>query len=217
MKIHRMVPASRKTFERVKTMRFLILLWVVVLSLWASELYAGCRVRYAAPVQEVAVVAPVVVASYLAVPVVVPAYSVGYAAGAVSYNAQEAVGADTQLPAVKSPCEDQLAELKARLATLEAKTGVQVTAKATEASVIVSRCAACHDASVAKTKGKGFILTEKGKELPLTNEARLKCIEKVVAGEMPKDGTLTDEEVTTLITQLSRATTATPTPAGATK
>ncbi len=199
-------------------MRFLILLWVVVLSLWASDLYAGCRVRYAAPyVAPVEVVAPVVVASYLAVPVVVPAYSVGYAAGAVSYNAQEAVGADTQLPAVKSPCEDQLAELKARLATLEARTGIQVTATAPAASVIVSRCAVCHDEKVSKTKGKGLNLTAAGKELPLTNEIRLKAIEKVVAGEMPKDGTLTDEEVTTLITQLSRATAATPAPAGTTK
>ncbi len=187
-------------------MRFLALCLVVILG-WPVAVEAGCHVRYAA-YQAPAYVAPAVavVASYVPIAVAVPAYSVGYAAGAAVSTDAPAVA--SELPPVKSPCEEQLADLKARLATLEAKTGIQVTATAPAASVIVNRCAACHDEKVSKIKGKGVSLTALGKELPLTNEVRLKAIEKIVAGEMPKDGTLTDEETTLIITQLSKATAA---------
>lgn len=174
--------------------RFLVLCAAIVLG-WPALADACCNIRRV--VKQEVVVQPAVVATFAAVPYYIPAYSVGYAAPAPAYQAQEAVGADTDLPPTETPCDKQLAELKARLQALESKAGIQL--KAPGSSIIVTKCSQCHDSTTAKGKGKGFVLCDKGKMVTLTPEQRLKSIKKVKDGEMPKDGTLNDDELTEII------------------
>lgn len=149
----------------------------------------------------------VVAVEYLAVPVVVPAYAIGYAAPAVAAPAMPAPAA------APMPCESKLAELNARFAALEAKLAgaappVQPLPQQAPAaapagkSAFVAKCAGCHDVAVAKTKGGKHEFFQNGLPLPLTGDQTTAALKQMMAGKMPKGGTLTDQEFTAILSEL---------------
>lgn len=57
------------------------------------------------------------------------------------------------------------------------------------------KCAACHDASISRTKGNDFTMFNSGRMVQLDTRAALKIAAKTYSGEMPKGGKgLTDQE-----------------------
>lgn len=96
-----------------------------------------------------------------------------------------------------------LQELKAMRAESAAlRAGASPTAPA-HVQVFAARCVQCHESSVAKAKGKGFVLMQGGREVELTPEMRLEVIRRVHEKEMPPDNPLSDEEYSKLVVSLS--------------
>ncbi len=60
-------------------------------------------------------------------------------------------------------------------------------------------CAKCHEAAVAKEKGKGVVLVQGNRLAPLTAALRRKATLAVANGEMPKGATLADREIAQLL------------------
>lgn len=154
------------------------LLVCLTLALCAVPSWADCRARVVKKVivrQQVAVaVAPVI-----AVPVFIPTYSIGWAPPVYT-------------PAAPTPVAPAVMP--------SATAGTAAEAAPDALSIFSVKCAACHDASEARTKGKGFTLLAGGAIAPLTDRQLLRLYGKVSARTMPpkKHPQLTDSEASAL-------------------
>lgn len=67
---------------------------------------------------------------------------------------------------------------------------------------VVNKCAVCHDKSRADDKGAGFVLTEGGKAVAISDKEFRKAMNLVLTQKMPKGGKLTEEELGDVVTWL---------------
>jgi hypothetical protein len=205
------------------------MLAVAILVSSTLSIDAGCTVQsfasystytptyYAAPAQ--VQVKKVVAVEYLAVPVALPVYAIGYAPAYVP--TAPAMPAPAAIPQ-QTPCDIKLSETNARLAALEARLSVGGTlAPSTQPlpppmtpvpplpndsgaakSPFTLRCAGCHDASVAQAKGGKLTMFQNGLTLPIEPGIANKAIRAMMKGTMPKNGKLTDVEFTAILDEL---------------
>lgn len=179
------------------------------------HLNAGCYISrtfvhptYYQPVVQEVQVKKVVAVEYLALPVVVPAYAVGY-------NQPSTVIPTPAIAPAPSSCETKLTEVSAKLAALEARIEAALTAEAPSSlppgaqgagrpkvKTLVSKCASCHDSTVATTKGGKLVLFDKGAATSWTNEVVGKVLREVSSGRMPKGGKLTSDEFTAIAQEI---------------
>jgi mono/diheme cytochrome c family protein len=162
---------------------------VLLLAAFADA--SGCRAvavhqrvtqHHAAAVHHAAVVQAVAVAEFVAVPLVVPAYSVGYAPQA------DAVAAEVQ------KLRAEIQQLKqAPPAAAGPPPGALGAKEHPGQAVALQSCARCHEAAVAKAKGKGFVLFEGGSP-KLDAALALSAVREVVEGRMPPGKPLTPEQ-----------------------
>lgn len=176
----------------MKSIQALAALAVVLLAAFADA--SGCRVvvrqhhHAAAVVHHAAVVQAVAVAEFVAVPVIVPAYSVGYAPQA------DAVAAE-------------LAKLRAEIQQLKQPgppAGALAIKEHPGQAVALQSCARCHEAQTAKAKGGGFVLFEAGAP-KLDAVQALAAVREVVEGRMPKGAQLSPEQNGDLLSYLAGA------------
>lgn len=182
------------------------------------HLNAGCYISrtfayptYYSPVVQEVQVKKVVAVEYLALPVVVPAYSVGYSAPPVP------LPTPTTAP-VQSSCETKLIEVNAKLAALEARIGAALgtgtappasppmtpapSVPAPRQSSMITHCAKCHDASVSATKGGKLTMMNASKMLRLNDEQIMSAIRAIKVGDMPKDHQLDDASYSAVLSDL---------------
>jgi hypothetical protein len=159
----------------------------------ANGTQAQCvsRARVVHHAAAVAVVTPVFAAQFVPVPLVVPAYSVGYAPQHESAGLSELA-----------------AEIKNLRLELSALRGAQQPVpKAAEApayvGVMIKNCAACHDKAVAVSKAKGVVLMDGPTIGDFTAEQRLKIINLVHENKMPPGRQLADKDYSELVVGLS--------------
>lgn len=155
--------------------------------------------------QKVVEVKEVAVAQIVAVPIAFPVYSVGLAPG-YEVAPQPQVAPPPQQVMSREPLEDDaldairkdIAAIRAELASFRRTDPIS-----TPAGLLQHRCAACHGSEVAQTKGAGFVLLEKdGSLAPLSLQEKRRVVREVVAGRMPKGGTLTEAEKKVLLDSL---------------
>lgn len=148
------------------------------------------------------IVDPIAVATFFAVPVAVPQYSVGpYPTG---YAPSAAPNPDAEA------LRQELARLRQEVAALRGQqqspqpTAPTGAAQAQDAAGVVAlfsnKCAACHDAKSAAGKGGNFTLMDGGRVVNLTAAQLLKVQAEVYSGQMPKKGEkLTDPELSAVV------------------
>lgn len=171
---------------------------------YPSTSYSYAPTYYAPPVVKVQ---KVVAVEYLAVPVVAPVYAIGYAAPAAVVAAAPAAPA-----APTSPCSEEVKSLRAELEKLKAALAGGAppapppqpqNAPAGKKSVFALRCAGCHDASVAKTKGGKLEMFQNGVALPLSAELANECVRQVLSRHMPKGNVeLTNEDLNAILDEV---------------
>jgi mono/diheme cytochrome c family protein len=170
----------------------------------------GCNVRravvqyhqqaYAAPVYT----APVAIATYVPVPLLIPAYGVSYDDGRLQKLQAE-------LDALRKQHE-LLQNLLAPGAVPEPrKDGAKAPPKASAVpvppaksihaglGVLLKHCASCHDAATATAKGSGVVLSIGNDLAALSTELRLATIRALLKGTMPKGGKISDEDATLVL------------------
>lgn len=127
------------------------------------------------------VVQPVLVAQYVPLVVSVPQYSVGLSA---SYVAPQVQPQATPAAAVAP-------------APAQASTATVATE---HARILVSKCAACHDAAVANSKGGKLTLSSGDSLVELSDRQAMKVISQAYSSKMPKVGDkLSDAEIGVLM------------------
>jgi len=62
-------------------------------------------------------------------------------------------------------------------------------------TLLVQKCAACHDTSAAQAKGKGLAFVQNGQLGKLSDALAFRMMRELYSGRMPKDAKLTDEQV----------------------
>jgi len=169
-------------------------------------------------------VTPVAVATFVPVVVAVPQYSVSYVGGAAYAapaapaqpaaaaasavpTAPQAAAADSQVQAL----QDEVARLRQELEECRKQlTAVRPQAKGEAAApqaavpphlaIFTARCAACHEAKVARAKGNGFVLLEGNRLARLDARQVNRIVARVYSGKMPKGGPpLSDDEVAQIV------------------
>lgn len=197
--------------------KLLLAMLIFSIPLAGAAYASNCRARVvvatpavvvATPV--VAVVTPVVATVATFVPLIqVPLYSSGF------YPAPA--------PAAAAPCANT--QLDARLRRIEEalergirpsetpkgftpKTSTMPPASEPGPSamntVFQNRCASCHDAPIATSKGAGIVLTSGGNLAPISDKIAVKILVALQTGTMPKTGPkLTDEEFETSVLGVS--------------
>lgn len=161
-------------------------------------------------VADVATVIPVAVFQPLAI--AVPTYTAAYTppVATAPVAPQQAAGGG-EFKAIL----DALKNLDARLNRLEKGGAVpspaqkpapepipaKGTGKVTGLSVLIAKCASCHEKAVAGTKGSSIVLLEGSALAKLSDKTARKVLSVTYKGTMPpKDkGTLTDEEVSAIV------------------
>lgn len=151
----------------------------------------GCVVRqradyYYPPVQQV-YQAPYAATYFQAIPV----YSFGYAS------------TDVELQLKLLRAEMELQQLRQENKALQQKTlpekidtpKKQASLEHPAVGIMKNKCMACHDASIAKGKGAGFVLHGVEGFVKLSDRQALNIAREVYSGRMPKNNKLTDEEV----------------------
>lgn len=110
-----------------------------------------------------------------------------------------------------TPCDAKIADLRAELAEMRKmlQPAPQVAPRRpsrpveeepappprqTSRSVFATKCAGCHDSSVAAQKGGKLALFEFGQPVGLPADVAEKCVEEMRAGHMPKKAKLTARE-----------------------
>lgn len=136
------------------------------------------------------VVQPVLAATFVPVPLVVPSYSVGYAAPAAAADAAELQRLRQEIEALK----------RARAPAPQPQTLKSVSAGAL--ALFRSKCAACHERAIAKAKGGGFVLLEGNQLARLSDRQARKVGTRVYAGTMPPRQRASDEEVAAVMAWL---------------
>lgn len=177
------------------------------------------RSVYRAPVYQASVyatptyVAPtynqVVVTQFLAVPVVVPAYSIGYSPAGQGQDSQQLqldiLKLRLELEKLKSaPNVQQLQQPKTQQQPQNPPMPPVQNGLSDGAKLMSVKCASCHDAGVSKTKGGGLTLTQGGQLLPMPGVVQAKVMLEVFQGRMPPNTKLTDEEVGILFAYLDK-------------
>lgn len=69
-------------------------------------------------------------------------------------------------------------------------------------SVMVARCASCHDTTIAETKGGKHVLTLNGQRVPLSDALMGAVIRSVSKATMPKGQKLSEDEYNSLMNEL---------------
>lgn len=132
----------------------------------------------------------------------VPLFAVGYAP---AYAPPTAPVVQQQTAA---PCDVKVSALEAKLLALESRLSVGAPPPVLPqtlpitASLIVGKCAACHDATIAAAKGKGLALTSQGHSLKFDDKTYGSVLRAVSAGTMPKGGKLIPEDFNKLLQEL---------------
>jgi mono/diheme cytochrome c family protein len=174
----------------------------------------GCRInRNAVVVQHqaayVAPVAAVAIATYVPVPLLVPAYGVSYDDGRLQ-------ALKAEIDAVRKQNELLIQQLKP---TKNSITPTEPTAPVPAApspaapqsskshpglSVMTKSCAACHESSVAKSKGSGIVLLNGSELASLSADLKLATVRSLLKGTMPKGGKVSDEDATLVLDLVSQ-------------
>lgn len=182
----------------------IITFMVVIISLAAKqqEIQAQqCRTRVAVAQPYVAYQPYVAAVKVVAVqPVLLATYNYGYGYGyGVGYNNNYNNNQDTQIELLKLKLELEKIKLSVVQATrpnvIPSAPQVGLPQVGQAAQILAQKCGSCHDDSVAKAKGGGFVLSQGGQLLKLDLATQAKMMKEVYSGRMPKNGKLTDEEV----------------------
>lgn len=144
-------------------------------------------------------------------------YAVGWYAGVYPPVAPAPGGTGAAAP---SACEAKYAELSARFAALEAKLSAGPSAAPQPApqsqpaqppaaaprgsgAILGGICAACHDAKVAESKGKGVVLTKGGITVAEFGPELIgRSMQAVTRGTMPPGHKLSADDFTTFVQEL---------------
>lgn len=155
------------------------------------------RVNHAVAVVDHVVATPVVAAVYT--PVAVAAYSVGYSAPDQTVQLQiENLRLQNQLLEAKlqAVVQNQQRPAGDERINVPPDKAPKNGGEHPGLGVLRNNCASCHEDSVAKQKGDGFVLFEGNNLAKLVDGAALRTIGEVYHGRMPKGGKpLSDEDV----------------------
>jgi hypothetical protein len=172
---------------------------------YATTNYAASA-AYVAPVASYSSYAT----SILAVPVIVPAYGVGYGSpdnskdvadlkSLVLLQQQQLILLQQQLLAKPAPVPTAPVAPEPLPPPLPKKAD----AKAPAPGLATARnCAGCHDAGVSKAKGGEFTLFVSGQPVPLNPVAALNAVDQVLTSAMPKGREMADSDATLVLAEL---------------
>ena len=173
--------------------------------------YAYPTYSYAVPTYQSPVVEAAVATTY--VPVYVPTYTVGYGSTQDAQTMQLLVQAVQQLqqqvralsPGAQAGALHGQAAGQIHPGVSKAAEPIQPPTPAPQAALseaqqegrtlLVQKCAACHDTTVAQQKGKGLAFTQGGQLGKLSDALAFRMMRELYSGRMPKDQKLTDEAV----------------------
>jgi mono/diheme cytochrome c family protein len=178
----------------MKRFAFTLCIVAVAISLCDPAVAGPCVVRRAAIAhQEVAVVTPAVVATFL--PINVAAYSASYT------------------PPTDPAIVKAIADLGTRLDRLEkagtpSPPGSAPMPKADVADAgalkFAVNCASCHDAAVSKAKGGGVTLFKDGAEADISCDLALLAVGAIADGTMPRGKKLPEEDGPDILSHLAK-------------
>lgn len=135
----------------------------------------------------------------------VPAFFTGWAPGlAAAYVASQGQPPQPSQLTCEQKYEALAKELKALKEELTAPKVLPQQAPQVPAGkgVLLGACVACHDRTTAPAKGKGLVLSDGGKLLPLDPLMTGKVLKEVSSGRMPKGAKLTNDQFNELMSEL---------------
>ncbi|MBV9125345.1 MAG: cytochrome c, partial [Planctomycetes bacterium] len=102
---------------------------------------------------------------------------------------------------LRKELEDCRKQLKQPMPQAQPEAAAPPVAPPPHLAILTARCAVCHEAKVAPTKGRGVVLLEGDRLASLDNRQLNRILTQVYSGKMPKGGpALSDTEVAQLVT-----------------